>query len=80
MLSTNNMLLPSCGEPVMTPTLDMVLGCYYLTNIRPGALGEGMKFANLEEARIAYELGIVAINAEILVNYESENQCRAHYI
>ncbi len=39
MLSVHNMLLPSSGEPVMTPTLDMVLGCYYLTNMKtyPGA-------------------------------------------
>ncbi len=70
MLSTNNMLLPSCGEPVMTPTLDMVLGCYYLTNIQPGAKGEGMKFANAEETKIAYELGVIAVNAEILVKDE----------
>jgi DNA-directed RNA polymerase subunit beta' len=70
MLSTNNMLLPSSGEPVMTPTLDMVLGCYYLTNIRPGAKGDGMKFANFEEAKIVYELGAIAINAEILVKTE----------
>ncbi len=72
MLSTNNMLLPSCGEPVMTPTLDMVLGCYYLTNVRPGAHGEGMKFSNLEEVKIAYELGVIALNAEIVVNHEDE--------
>jgi DNA-directed RNA polymerase subunit beta' len=67
MLSTNNMLLPSSGEPVMTPTLDMVLGCYYLTNIRPAAKGEGTKFADTEEAKIAYDLGVISINAEILV-------------
>ena len=67
MLSINNMLLPSSGEPVMTPTLDMVLGCYYLTNIRPGAKGEGTKFANFEEAKIGYEMGMVAINTEVLV-------------
>lgn len=71
MLSTNNMLLPSSGEPVMTPTLDMVLGCYYLTNIRPGGKGEGMKFVNFEEAQIAYELGAIATNAEILVKTEN---------
>ena len=41
MLSPYNMLLPSCGEPVTTPTLDMVLGCYYLTSLKPGAKGEG---------------------------------------
>ncbi len=63
-------LLPSSGEPVMTPTLDMVLGCYYLTNIRPGAIGEGTKFSDFEEAKIAYELGIVALNAEVLARKE----------
>ncbi len=67
MLSIYNMLLPSCGEPVMTPTLDMVLGCYYLTTIRPGAKGEGMSFTDFEEAKLAYWLGVVSLNAEIEV-------------
>ncbi|OGN91227.1 MAG: DNA-directed RNA polymerase subunit beta' [Chloroflexi bacterium RBG_13_48_17] len=67
MLSIYNMLLPSCGEPVMTPTLDMVLGCYYLTNIRPGARGEGMLFYDFEEAKLAYDLGIVDLGAEVEV-------------
>jgi DNA-directed RNA polymerase subunit beta' len=67
MLSIYNMLLPSCGEPVMTPTLDMVLGCYYLTNIRPGAKGEGMVFYDFEEAKLAYDLGVVNLGAEINV-------------
>jgi DNA-directed RNA polymerase subunit beta' len=67
MLSIYNMLLPSCGEPIMTPTLDMVLGCYYLTNIRPGAKGEGKLFSNFEEARLAYELGVISLGAEIEV-------------
>jgi len=40
MLSIHNMLLPSCGDPAVTPTLDMVFGCYYLTTLRPGARGE----------------------------------------
>ena len=67
MLSIYNMLLPSCGEPVMTPTLDMVLGCYYLTNIRPGARGEGMVFCDFEEAKLACDLGIVNLGAEVEV-------------
>ena len=71
MLSIYNMLLPSCGEPVMTPTLDMVLGCYYLTNIRPGAKGEGMVFYDFEEAKLAYELGVVNLNAEVKVRSEA---------
>ncbi|MFC1860417.1 DNA-directed RNA polymerase subunit beta' [Chloroflexota bacterium] len=65
MLSTHNMLLPSCGEPVVTPTLDMVFGCYYLTTIRPGAKGEGTIFGGFEEAKLAYELGAVGLRVEI---------------
>jgi DNA-directed RNA polymerase subunit beta' len=67
MLSPYNMLLPSCGEPVTTPTLDMVLGCYYLTIPRPGARGEGKFFSSFNEAKLAYELGIIALGAEIVV-------------
>ncbi len=69
MLSVNNMLLPSCGEPVMTPTLDMVLGCFYLTDIRPSGPVEKKKqyFANFEEAKLAYELRYIKINEEIIV-------------
>ncbi len=67
MLSVYNMLLPSCGEPVVTPSLDMVLGCYYLTSSKPGAKGEGKKFSSFEEAKLAYELGIVELGAKIEV-------------
>lgn len=70
MLSVHNMLLPSCGEPIMTPTLDMVLGCYYLTIIRPGCRGEGMIFSSFEEAKLAYETGAVELHAEIEVRRE----------
>jgi DNA-directed RNA polymerase subunit beta' len=67
MLSPYNMLLPSCGDPVTTPTLDMVLGCYYLTIPRPGARGEGKFFSSFDEAKLAYELGIIELGAEIVV-------------
>ncbi|GAH11908.1 unnamed protein product, partial [marine sediment metagenome] len=52
MLSPYNMLLPSSGDPVTTPTLDMVLGCYYLTILKPGAKGEGKIFNNFDEAKL----------------------------
>ena len=71
MLSVYNMLLPSCGEPVTAPTLDIVLGCYYLTVSKPGAKGEGRYFASFDEAKLAYELGIVELNAEIVVREPS---------
>ena len=67
MLSPYNMLLPSSGEPATTPTLDMVLGCYYLTISKPGAKGEGRFFSSFDEAKLAYELGIIELGAEIVV-------------
>ena len=67
MLSIHNMLLPSSGEPIITPTLDMVLGCYYLTVIKPEAKGEGTVFGSFEEAQLTYELGAINLRAEIEV-------------
>jgi DNA-directed RNA polymerase subunit beta' len=67
MLSIHNMLIPSSGEPIVAPTLDIVLGCYYLTTIRPDGGGEGSVFGSFEEARLAYELGVVDLRAEIEV-------------
>jgi len=65
MLSVHNMLLPSSGEPVVTPTLDLVLGCYYLTTTQAGAKGEGKSFASFEDAKLSYELGAIDLRAEI---------------
>jgi DNA-directed RNA polymerase subunit beta' len=65
MLSIHNMLLPSSGDPVVTPTLDMVLGCYYMTTTRPGLKGENKVLGSFEEARMAYDLGVVDLRAEI---------------
>jgi DNA-directed RNA polymerase subunit beta' len=73
MLSTHNMLLPSSGEPIVTPTLDMVLGCYYLTTVIPGAKGEGTILGSFEEAKLRYELGYIDLRAEIEVRKEPEN-------
>ncbi|MCK4964944.1 MAG: DNA-directed RNA polymerase subunit beta', partial [Dehalococcoidia bacterium] len=67
MLASHNMLLPSSGEPVIAPTLDIVLGCFYLTMIKPGVKGEGMVFSSFEEAKLAHDLGVIHLNAEIEV-------------
>ncbi|MFC1906320.1 DNA-directed RNA polymerase subunit beta' [Chloroflexota bacterium] len=67
MLSVHNMLLPSCGEPAITPSLDMVFGCYYLTVIRPGAKGEGKILGSFGEAELAYGLGAIDLRAQIEV-------------
>jgi DNA-directed RNA polymerase subunit beta' len=72
MLSTNNILSPAHGKPLTIPSQDMVLGCYYLTKVRGDALGEGRIFANLNEVRIAYDQGVVALQARIKVRLNGE--------
>ncbi|MDP6761161.1 MAG: DNA-directed RNA polymerase subunit beta', partial [Acidimicrobiales bacterium] len=73
MLSTNNMLSPSSGDPIVAPTLDIVLGCYYLTMVEENAKGTGRRFSSLEDARLAYDLGIINLRADIKVRLESKN-------
>ncbi len=72
MLSANNLLLPANGEPVVGPSKDMVLGCYYLTTERPGAKGEGKVFADFDEVELAYSLGIVDLQARIKVMVQGD--------
>ena len=67
MLSTKNMLSPASGDPLVTPTLDMVMGCYYLTQIREGASGEGMEFFDFDEIRVAHDSGLVDLQARVKV-------------
>ncbi len=67
MLSIRNILIPSSGEPIVTPTLDMVLGCYYMTTLREGAKGEGKLFGDFEDAKLAYDLGQIDLRAEVEV-------------
>ena len=62
LLSPNNLLKPSDGGPVAVPSQDMVLGIYYLTQERPGALGEGKAFKDVNEAITAYENGYVTFS------------------
>ena len=71
MLSTYNMLSPSSGEPIVAPTLDMVLGCYYMTMVSDGATGTGRIFSGFEDARLAYELGQIDLRALVKVRHES---------
>ncbi|MBM3157667.1 MAG: DNA-directed RNA polymerase subunit beta', partial [Chloroflexi bacterium] len=74
MLSVYNMLLPSSGDPVVAPTLDIVLGCYYLTMLKPGMKGEGMIFSSFDEAKLAYEMELVDSRAEIEVKQEADGK------
>ena len=67
LLSPNNLLKPSDGGPVAVPSQDMVLGIYYLTQERPGILGEGKFFKNVNEAILAYENGVIRLQSKIRV-------------
>ena len=72
MLSTHNMLSPASGEPLVAPTLDMVLGCYYLTEMDPRAKGNGKRFIDFDEARMAYDADQLDLRAPIEVRDEIE--------
>ncbi len=67
LLSPNNLLKPSDGGPVAVPSQDMVLGIYYLTQERPGVLGEGKTFKNVNEAILAYENKALTLHSHIKV-------------
>jgi len=67
LLSPNNLLKPSDGGPVAVPSQDMVLGIYYLTQERPGAMGEGKSFRSLNEAILAYENKVITLHSRIKV-------------
>ncbi len=67
MLSTNNMLSPASGDPLVAPTLDMVMGCYYLTELDQDAKGAGRIYYDIDEARIAYSDGQLGLRAPITV-------------
>ncbi len=69
MLSAANLLKPASGEPIVEPTKDMVLGCFYLTMDRAGERGEGKFFASTEEVALAYDLGIVELHAKIKLQF-----------
>lgn len=72
MLASNNLLKLSDGNPIVTPDQDIVLGCAYMTMIRPGAQGEGGVYSSKEEAIIAYQTGNLALQAEINVRLSKE--------
>ncbi len=65
MMSSNNILSPATGKPIIVPTQDMVLGIYYLTRERPFEKGEGMVFASPDEVTRALDAGVVGLHARI---------------
>lgn len=65
MMSTNNILSPAHGEPIIVPTQDVVLGLYYMTRVRVDARGTGMVFADIAEVHRAFQCGVVDLHAKI---------------
>ncbi len=70
MLASNNVLSPANGEPIIVPSQDIVLGLYYMTREKIAAKGEGMRFADIDEARRAYDQGYVDLHAKVSVRIE----------
>jgi DNA-directed RNA polymerase subunit beta' len=76
MLSTNNIFSPANGAPIISPSQDVVMGCYYLTMSLPGRRGEGMVFKSFEEVEIAHSLGKAETHAKIKVKLPAERRLK----
>ena len=70
MLSSKNLLKPSSGDPIIVPSQDIVLGIYYLTDVKEGKMGEGKNFSSLEDLISAYQLGVVDLRAKVNLYYQ----------
>lgn len=78
MMSTNNILSPANGEPIIGPTQDVVLGLYYMTRERVNSAGEGMIFSDVKEVARAYEAGHVSLHASIKARVETRSTPDEH--
>jgi DNA-directed RNA polymerase subunit beta' len=74
MMSTNNIFAPSNGKPIMSPSQDTVMGCYYITITLPNRMGEGMIFATLDEADVAFSQRVIDLHAKIKVRLPSNQR------
>ena len=77
MLASNNVLSPANGEPIIVPSQDIVLGLYYMTREKVGALGEGSMFANIAEVSRAYETREVELQAKVIVRLKETHKDEA---
>jgi len=74
MMSTNNILSPANGRPIINPTQDIVLGIYWMTRVRPGAKGTGKIFSDIDEVIYAYDTGNIDLQAAIKVRINGKLQ------
>jgi len=74
MMSSNNILSPANGDPIIVPSQDVVLGLYYMTRTTVNGKGEGMVFSDIDEARRSYENGLCALQAKVRVRVPMHEQ------
>ncbi len=67
LMSTNNIFSPANGKPIISPSQDVIMGCYYITSTLPDRKGDGMTFASMDEVQLAYSLRVVDTHANIRV-------------
>jgi len=83
MMSSNNILSPANGDPIIVPSQDVVLGLYYMTRTRVNAKGEGMVLASLDEARRAFETGAAELQASVKIRvtvHEADEEGELHEV
>ncbi len=76
MMSTNNIFGPANGKPIMSPSQDIVMGCFYISSALTGRRGEGMVFASLDEADLAYSQGVIDLHALVRVRLPKGQRVR----
>jgi len=74
MMSTNNILSPANGKPIIVPSQDIILGLYYMTMMREGEPGEGMLFAEMGEVQHALDSGVLSLHAKITARYHGVDE------
>jgi DNA-directed RNA polymerase subunit beta' len=77
MMSTHNIFAPSNGKPIMSPSQDTVMGCFYITTALPNRRGEKMSFSSLEEADLAYSQGVLDLHAMIKVRLPASRRVKS---
>jgi DNA-directed RNA polymerase subunit beta' len=80
MMSTNNILSPASGKPIIVPSQDMVLGIYYMTRDRAFVLGSGMIFSSRDELRMAYDAGEADLQAKVKVRMVTSEGGKAELV
>ena len=76
MLSSKNLLKPATGEPIVVPSQDIVLGCYYMTKVIDGAKEKSRAFNSFEEAIVSYELGLIDLRTKIKLRNNSWDKAK----